>query len=246
MGQQVANRDVTPDGNGHALRRADDALVLERRKVLRNRLRQLQLAFLVQHHHRDARNRLRHRRNAEDGVRTHRPAAPDVLVPDRMHVGHLAFSRDKRHDAAGLVPVYECLHAAMHPVQPVARDADAFRSRGRECRRWLRAQCQPEQQNKDERWRPSLHRKPPSRPWKQSGRAWESYAQHLPGPSRRHLVGRTRFSGAPEGGTNGVDRIGQEVYASTAGPSCRISCASTAASARVWLIRGGDLDEPAV
>ena len=62
-----------------------------------------------------------------------------------MHVGHLAVARHERDDAARLVPVDERLHAAMHAVQPFARDADAVRSRGREWRRLLRTEPRSEQ-----------------------------------------------------------------------------------------------------
>ena len=148
VGQQVANRDVASGGNEihrASVYSAHDSLGLERRNVFRHRIGQLQLAFLIEHHHRDTRDRLRHRRDAEDRVRTHRPVAPDILEPDRVHVGNLAVARDERHDAARLVPVDERLHAAMHAIQPFARDADAVRGRRREWRRLLRTEPRCEQ-----------------------------------------------------------------------------------------------------
>ena len=125
MGQQVADADIAARRFGRCP--GGDTLIPERRDVLRDRIRQQELAFFVQHHHGDALGICL----GCGGVGAHGLPALHILEPDCVHVDDLPLTRDERDDARDLAPVHECLHAAVHPFEPFARDTDARRP----CRR---------------------------------------------------------------------------------------------------------------
>ena len=76
-----------------------DLEVRELGNVLRHRIVELPLAFLEQHHHRDAGDRLGHRVDAEDRVLLHRRAALQVALAGGLELHDLAVLRDHRDDA---------------------------------------------------------------------------------------------------------------------------------------------------
>ena len=67
-----------------------------------------------------------------------------------MEVDHLAVARDQRDDAAGLVRVDERLHARVHAVEALGRDADRL---GRRLWQRLRPRSRSDQRERDDQVR---------------------------------------------------------------------------------------------
>ena len=86
-------------------------LTVELRQILLDRVVQLHLALVDQHHQRGGRDGLGLRGDPEEAVGLHRLLRGDVGVADRLGVEHLVLVGDQ-HDRAGqLVLVHEGLHA---------------------------------------------------------------------------------------------------------------------------------------
>ena len=118
--------------------------------VARHRVVEAPLALFVEHHQRDAGDRLGHRIDAEDGVALHGRAALDVLDAGDVDVDELAAARHQRHHAGELATVHHPLHAGGEPLEPLRGNPDVGRvdrfqiarrrslRRGRRCRRSFR------------------------------------------------------------------------------------------------------------
>ncbi len=131
-----------------------DLQVREFRNVLRDRIGRLPLPFLVQHHHRDAGDRLGHRIDASDRVELHRRAGLETGNAVGLVLHDLAFPRHQRDDAGELFLVDEVLHAGVHLVEGARSKADGLRRRRRQRREGrnagLRLQRGRRQQQRDQ------------------------------------------------------------------------------------------------
>ncbi len=93
---QIADRDF-PLGRDRLVFRTDvNAKPLQFGNVLRDRLVELELALLPQHHGGDRGDRLGHRINAEDRVGLHRPALGQVHHSDRLPIDDFAVAGHRR------------------------------------------------------------------------------------------------------------------------------------------------------
>ena len=91
--------------SGTFTRRDGDDGFHEARDEFPHGIVQLEAPLLVEHHHRDARHRLAHRRDPEDRVRRHRLARLKVHLPVGAEVRRLPVARDVQHDAADFLLV---------------------------------------------------------------------------------------------------------------------------------------------
>ena len=146
MRHQIADRDVVFGGNRIDLRlarrcrcrgrragRLDDRhlRVLELRNEARHRIGQPQLAFFHQHQDRDAGDRLRHRRDAEDRVLAHRRLRFEIHLALRLEVRDLAAPRHHRDRAGDLAALDVALDHLVDAQQALGREADGFGFVGR-------------------------------------------------------------------------------------------------------------------
>ncbi len=158
VGQQVL------DGHGPVRRDALAAVaqhldVGELGHELRDGVVERDLAFLDEHHHRDARHRLRHRVDAEDVVPLHRVAGRGVARSHRLPVDDLPPAGHHRHDRREPAVVDVGLHGRPDAGQPLGghphragarrRQAGVFR-RGRLRERGGRERRQRERRDRGE------------------------------------------------------------------------------------------------
>ena len=98
-----------------------DLDVRERRNVFRQRLLQLQFAFLHQHHRGNRGDRFRHRIDAEDGVGRHRLLGAGIANAETIEVGRLAVALDHHDGTGNLVPGDLVLDVGIDASEPCAR-----------------------------------------------------------------------------------------------------------------------------
>ena len=96
--------------------------------VLGERVVGLPLAFLVQHHHRDAGDRLRHREDAHDRVFLQRLAALQIGNPARAVFNDLTVARGQSDDPRQLLFVDDLLHACREALPIVIRVSEFRRT----------------------------------------------------------------------------------------------------------------------
>src|SRR5262249_30461779 len=77
----------------------------------------------------DADDRLGHRREAEDGVASHRRLRRQILDAVRVKVHDLAVPRDERRDVGKLAVIDKRTHRLLERLQAIGRETDRFRSR---------------------------------------------------------------------------------------------------------------------
>jgi hypothetical protein len=111
-------------GLRHVARRRRHLELGEFRDVFGDRIVERPLALLVEHHHRDADNRLGHRRNAEDRVAGERFFRFEILDAVGVEGDHLAVARHERGDPGQLGLVDQRPHRLLVRLQPVGREAD--------------------------------------------------------------------------------------------------------------------------
>ena len=101
----------------------EHAGVRQLRQIARDRLVELELAFLVEDQQRHARHWLGHRVDVEVSVAGHRAACIDVSEAVGVLVDDLAVSGDVSDDARNLARVDICVEVVVEPLEPLARHA---------------------------------------------------------------------------------------------------------------------------
>jgi hypothetical protein len=132
VSQEILHRHVAIGRNGRVgqageLRvgaRHADALALERRQKFCNRIGQLDLAVLDQHHGGDGDQRLRHRIDAEHGIERHRLASGLILESDSIGVDELTLAGDHDHGSRKLVLIDLALERLPDALQFLRRHSD--------------------------------------------------------------------------------------------------------------------------
>ena len=135
MGQQVAYGDFLGSGNG--VRGAGCGLdqhfrILELGDVLRHRVIEQKIAFLVEHHYGEAGDGFAHGADAEDGIGLHGFRSFAVHHSLGLEPCHAASTRHQRDSARDLLVVDAALDRGGNSFQPFRGEADGFRLRGRE------------------------------------------------------------------------------------------------------------------
>jgi hypothetical protein len=100
--------------------------------VFRDRIGQLQLAVLDQHHGGDRDQRLGHRIDAEHRIEPHLLAFGLVLEADRVGIDELALAGDHHHGARQHALVDLGLQRLAHALEALRRHADLLGARLRE------------------------------------------------------------------------------------------------------------------
>ena len=139
VGHQIVDGDVAIRGDGvvqRTLGRPEHARVRELRRPFRDRVAELQLAFLHQHQGGDRGDRLGHRGDAEKGVALHRQALREIALAAQGELDDLALAPDQGNPAGKVARVdrslnrvrgaFEAFHveaahrnrAVIHPVSP--------------------------------------------------------------------------------------------------------------------------------
>jgi hypothetical protein len=93
--------------------------LLELGDIARYRIVQLPLPFFVEHHHRDADHRLRHRRYAEDRVNSHGIGLADIQLADGVGVHDLPVALQQRPDAGHSAAVDLLLQRGIDTAKPL-------------------------------------------------------------------------------------------------------------------------------
>jgi hypothetical protein len=128
--------------------------VLELGQVTRERVVELEFALLVESEERNARDRLRHREQAEVCVLRHRLLVLDVGHAVAVDVHDLAAARDQSDHTGDAPGVHPSVRDVVEPAEPLARHADALRGRARQVRCERDARCQERRPQDDQRRRP--------------------------------------------------------------------------------------------
>ena len=105
-----------------------DLHILELRQILRDRRHHVDLALFGQHHHGDARHRLRHRENAKDAVHLHGDLFLAILITNRLAVDNLSIARNHKHRARDRALIYFGLEKLRNAVEPVGSEAGFLRT----------------------------------------------------------------------------------------------------------------------
>jgi len=100
---------------------------LEFGEILRHWRADIELAFFRQDHDGDRRDRLRHRRDAEDGIALHERRRLALLKSDGVQMGDFPVTRDQQHGPRNPSARDVRLHLPAHPVEPLRRYADGLR-----------------------------------------------------------------------------------------------------------------------
>ena len=149
VAEQVVHRHLAHGRDGRVVDlrefrvglRDADLLRAEGRQELRDRIGQLHLAVLDEHHRRDRHERLRHRVDAEDGIGRHRCAARRIAMTHGRRVHELAAARD-HHDGTGqLARVDLGLQRGADARQALGRHPHGFRRGGRQRLRERNGRC---------------------------------------------------------------------------------------------------------
>ncbi len=104
----------------------------ELRNVARHGIVEPPLAFLVQHHHRNAGDRFAHRVDPEDRILLQRIAAADAALASRVEVDDLAVALDQPCESGDLLVVDDLRHRRVEALETVRGDADRLRRRHRQ------------------------------------------------------------------------------------------------------------------
>ena len=131
-------RRIFDDGLAVGVHALVDFEIRELRDVFRDRIARPPLALLIQHHHRDAGDRLGHRVDAEDRVLLHGRAAGHVALAIGPRIDDLAVARHYRDDSRHLAVVDVFLQHRMHTIQSLRGEAYRFRFRLRKVTRLRR------------------------------------------------------------------------------------------------------------
>src|SRR5215469_14807264 len=94
--------------------------------VLGDRLGEIELAVLPQHHGRHRRDGLAHGVDAEDGVLRHRHLGSGIARAYRLEEGDLAVTGDQHHRPGNDPLVHVRLYHVYHPLQALRRKSDLF------------------------------------------------------------------------------------------------------------------------
>src|SRR5262249_55135935 len=140
-------------------------MILEFRKVRRQRIVDLNLAFLGQHHERHGCDRLGHGSDAEDRIALHRNALLAILETERLEIGDLAVAGDQYDSPWNRTLVDIRLKCAAEPFESCRRKAECFRlHRLRQAfRQGRKRQTRGDEQNTDQPARTHL-----TPPWSKS------------------------------------------------------------------------------
>jgi hypothetical protein len=138
MPQQVADRDRAFRGRGLERGLAGLRVFLIDRnlhfgefgQVFADRVVELKLAFLVEHHHRDARDRLGHRVDAVNRIEPHRLAGLDVCHAESFLISDLAAPRDQPSGARNLFLRHVPVHHSADVGEATTGQPDLFRRDG--------------------------------------------------------------------------------------------------------------------
>ena len=135
VGQEMPDGDGPVEGGGlrpgHAAG-PEHPDIRERGDVHRDGVVEQERARLVELHRRDARDRLGHRGDAEQGVGLHRGAALKVAPAHRLEMPDAAEAGDQGDGAGDLPPVHRLLHQGHDPAEAVRIQAEPVGRRGRQ------------------------------------------------------------------------------------------------------------------
>ena len=117
MREEILDRDRTPrrDDRPPRVRPRRDRRVLEVGYEPAHRIVERELPFLDERHHRDARQRLGLRRNAEDGVGRHLSLGLSIRPAEGALVDRLAVLEHQRDGAGDLRAIHGTLHHRIDP-----------------------------------------------------------------------------------------------------------------------------------
>ena len=97
------------------------------RQIPGHRVIEQEVAFLVEHHHGQTRDRLRHRGEPEQRVCLHRLPVVDIGHAEVLEIGNLAIAGDHGHGTGNLFLVDGVLNLRSNPRQPVCRQSHVLR-----------------------------------------------------------------------------------------------------------------------
>ncbi len=132
MRQQIANRNLFRGWNRVSLPRRrlhQHFRILEFRNVLRHRIVQQEVPFFVEHHHRQAGDRLGHGADAENGIGLHRLGRLAVRHALCPKPNNLPPPRNQRHRARNSLVRDAAIHRGGDPLQPFRRQPHRLRLR---------------------------------------------------------------------------------------------------------------------